>query len=319
MVYNDLRWSLSMFSYQTADTWRLEDMVAGRWSRCAWYQHVIDVFMEVCLKHCGHAALMTALIACSITSIPALAASFQCVALHYPPLIFRDGNGEPAGLAYDIVARAFHHAGHSMSIQFYPWSRAQVMARAGATDCILTIFRNPEREHFLDFSNESLLLQAIYLYARQGHQVRFDGDLAAISQFRIGTAHKVDYGPRFEHMRPSLVIDEASTIELNFKKLAVGRIDLVVSNADIAATTLRSPVLNGYADRIVRLAVPIDYVPTHIAFSKARNLEPLRDAIDAELRKMAVSGETQRLIESYRIDSINGPAPVLLPAASGRK
>lgn len=237
------------------------------------------------------------------------AATYKCVALHYPPLIHHDSQHQPAGAAYAIVQRAFQQLGHTLTVDIYPWNRAHAMIRAGEADCIFTIFRSAERESYLDFSNESLLFQPIYFYARRGRAIHFDGDLEAVKGLRIGTALGVNYGPKFEQMRPNLAIEAAATLELNFKKLSLGRIDLVVSNGYTALSTLDTPALRAEADKIDRLPVPIDHVPTHIAFAKARNLTALRDAVDAQLRKMAVSGETRQLMESYAIDKAAAPAP----------
>jgi polar amino acid transport system substrate-binding protein len=228
--------------------------------------------------------------------------AFTCVALDYPPLIYKTGNGQPAGLAFDIVTRALQQLGHTVNVEIYPWSRALAMVQSGEADCIFTIYRTPERERFLEFSNESLVSQPIYLYAHKGREIHFDGDFDPIKGFRIGTAYKINYGPKFEQARSSLNIDEAPTIEQNFKKLAMGRVDLVPSYAHAAAFTLSSPALQGYADKIVRLPMPVDSVPSHIAFSRLMNLTALRDGIDAELRKISASGEYRQLLDNYRLD-----------------
>jgi polar amino acid transport system substrate-binding protein len=244
-----------------------------------------------------------ALAAAVLASPCAHGAAFTCVSFDYPPLIYKGSDGQPAGLAFEIVSRAFRQLGHSLNVELYPWSRAQAMMQAGEADCIFTIYRTPERERFLDYGNESLVSQVIYFYARKGREIRFDGDFDPVKGFRIGTAYKVNYGPKFEQARSSLDIDEAPTIERNFKKLALGRIDLVPSYALTASFTLASSALQSYADKIVRLPIPVDSVPSYIAFSKLRNLTGLRDGIDAEFRKIAASGEYRQLLDNSRLVS----------------
>lgn len=266
------------------------------------------------MKHLKSIALAAAILAAPCV----LGATYTCVSFDYPPLIYRGSDGHPAGLALDIVTRAFRQAGHTINVELYPWSRAQAMMQAGEADCIFTIYRTAERERFLDYGNESLLSQPIYLYARRGREVRFDGNFEAIRGFRIGTAYKVNYGPKFEQARPNLDIDEAPTIEQNFKKLAMGRIDLVPSYASTASFTLASPALQHFADKIVRLPAPVESVASYIAFSKARDLSAVRDVIDAELKKMIASGEYRQLLENYRMERVPELAASLLPS-SGQK
>jgi polar amino acid transport system substrate-binding protein len=237
-----------------------------------------------------------------LSVIPAHADAFKCVALHYPPLVYLDEQGQPTGMAFQTIARAFQQLGHSVTADILPWARAQHVMRKGEADCILTIFRNAEREQFLDFSNEVLVFQPIHLYARHDRAIQFAGDLDALKDLRIGTALKVDYGPKFGQMRPHLRIVEAPTIELNFKQLAAKRIDLVISPAYMARNTLATAALHAEAQLIGRLPIPVDYVESHIAFAKARNLQALRDALDKQLRTMAASGETQQFIDQYRLD-----------------
>lgn len=246
--------------------------------------------------------LVLATLAGMLTSVSTHADTFKCVALHYPPLVYLDKQGQPTGMAYQIIERAFQRLGHSVTVDILPWARAQHMMRKGQADCILTIFRNAEREEFLDFSKEVLVFQPIHLYARHDRPIQFAGDLAALKDLLIGTALKVDYGSKFGEMRPHLQIVEAPTIELNFKQLAAKRIDLVISPTYMARDTLATEALRAEAQLITRLPIPVDYVESHVAFAKSRNLSPLRDAIDKQLRTMAASGDTQQFIDQYQLE-----------------
>lgn len=237
-----------------------------------------------------------------LASVSSHADAFKCVALHYPPLVYLDKHDQPTGMAYQIIERAFQQLGHSVTVDILPWARAQHMMRKGRADCIFTIFRNAEREEFLDFSKEVLVFQPIYLYARHDRPIQFAGDLDTLKDLVIGTALKVDYGPKFGEMRPHLRIVEAPTIELNFKQLAAKRIDLVISPAYMARDMLSTEALHAEAQLIIRLPIPVDYVESHIAFTKSRNLLLLRDAIDKQLRTMAASGDTQQFIDQYQLD-----------------
>lgn len=235
-------------------------------------------------------------------SLNAIAETYTCVSLDYPPLIQRGEYGHAEGLAVDIVTKAFAQLGHAVKVEIYPWARSLAMVRKGEADCIFTIYHSAEREKFLDFSNESIIPQIVYLYARKDSEAVFTGDLHALKDWRVGTAHKINYGPRFEEARAKLSIDEAPTIAQNFRKLVIGRVDLVPSNLHTASVALAAPELRSDAANIVRLPVPVESVASYVAFSKAKKLAALRNSFDVELRKLLASSEYRRLLEKYRIE-----------------
>ncbi len=241
------------------------------------------------------------LLALCASSLCAHGEQYACVSLEYPPLIHKLADGRTEGLAVDIIGAVFKQMGHSINVEIYPWSRSLASIQAGEKDCIFTIYRSPEREQFLDFSNESIVPQIVYFYAKKGSSVSFNGDLEALGGLRIGTAYKVNYGPKFEEMRSRLNIDEAPTIEQNFKKLAIGRVDLIPSNLYTATSTMQRPGVKELADSIVKLPVPIENVPSYIGFSKLKKLAALRNNFDIEFRKFVASGEYKRLLDKYKL------------------
>lgn len=237
-------------------------------------------------------------------SLPVGAATLHCVSFEYPPLIHQTADRPPEGLAVDVVSAVLAQMGHTMQLDLYPWARSLALAYQGQVDCIFTLYRSPERERYLDYSQEPVATQVIYLYARKDLTVGFDGNLASLANLRVGTAHKVNYGPKFEEVRSRLTIDDAPTIEQNFLKLALGRVDVAPSNDHTASFTLELPALQQYAGRIVRLPVPVETVASYIAFPKKRGLAELRDRFDQQLRQFIGSAEYRRLLEKY---SLNDP------------
>jgi len=224
--------------------------------------------------------------------------TYTCVSFEYPPLIHQAAGTRPEGLAVEIVDHVFRQIGENMRVKIFPWARALAMMKQGEADCIFTLYHAPERDVFLDYSNEPVIPQLVYLYTRAGNDIAFDGDIASLQGFRFGTAYKINYGPKFEQLRDRLHIDEAPTIEQNFMKLGLGRVDVVPSNV----YTLALPSMQGYADHIVRLPTLVESVMSYIAFPKTRNLCALRDRFDAEMRKFAQSPAYRQLLDRYNIE-----------------
>lgn len=245
--------------------------------------------------------LFPALLTLATASSSAVADSYRCVSLAYPPLIQQDGGGPAHGLAVDVVRAVFARLGHDLTVEVMPWARSLTMVRLGQRDCVFTIFRTPEREQFLDFSNESIIPQLIYFYARKDAGLAFNGDLSALAGRRVGTVMKVNYGERFDAARERFTVQEVATLEQNFRKLVLGRVDLVPSNVYTATYTLANMHDPAVDTEVVRLPIPLENVASHIAFAKNRQLTALRDQFDRELKAYVASGAYRHLLDQYRI------------------
>lgn len=249
-----------------------------------------------------------ALSALCLLPLQARSETYTCVTHPYPPLVIPHGAQSP-GLAVEVVEKVFRQMGHSLRTEILPPARAYATMKAGQADCIFILFAAGEQEDFLDFATNSIAPQVFYFYARKNAIANFNGDLASVRAFRIGTARKIDYGPRFESARSSLMIDEAPTIEQSLLKLAAGRVDLVPGNADTMASILSSPALRKHAEGIVILPTPIESAPTYIAFSKSPRLAKLREEFDVVLKTFVASHEYSLLLERYGMN--RAPQPVV--------
>lgn len=232
------------------------------------------------------------------------ATQYTCVSFEYPPLVHRESDGNASGAAIEIVNAVFRSMGDSIKLELYPWGRALSLIENGDRDCIFTLYRSAERENYIDYSNEVLVKQIVYFYTRKNKDIVFDGNLATLSKARIGTAARVNYGPKFEGMRDKLHIDEAPTITLNFMKLVMERVDLVPSNEGTANATMANPELSRYADMLVRLPVPVEIVPSFIGFAKLKKLAGLRDRYDDAFHKFASSPEYRAILSKYHLQDL---------------
>ncbi len=257
---------------------------------------------------------------CALLSLPPLASAetYSCIAYPYPPLVQAD-SPPLRGLVVEVVEKVFLQMGHVLKVEMLPPGRAASTMKAGEADCIFTVRSDEEHEKSLDFARQSIVPQVFYFFARRDAIATFNGDLASVRDFRIGTAHDFYYGPRFESIRSSLAIDEAPTMEQSLKKLAAGRVDLVPGNADTVASLLASPALRKYATRIVMLPTPIESAPTYIAFSKSRNLAKLRDEFDVVLKTFLASHEYNLLLAKYGMIRLPQPALIANEASECRR
>lgn len=216
------------------------------------------------------------------------AQEFYFVTLEYPPLEYKDKTGSAKGVAVEIVTRIMSELGHTVSIEVLPWERALMMVKYGRADAIFTIFKSSERELFLDYSEEILIPQMVALYALKDSPINFDGTFENLKQFKIGVVSTISYGRKFDRSRSVLKVERTSALEQNFRKLMLGRIDLVISNVYSAEIVINNLNL---ADKVKRLYPSVESVPSYIAFSKVKKLGSLREAFDLKLFELKKNGK----------------------------
>ena len=225
--------------------------------------------------------------------------TYAFVTLDYPPLEYAGDDGKAQGIAVEIATRIMNKLGQTLDIKVNPWARSLEMVKSGEADAIFTVFKNPERETFLDFSRNVLIPQIVYLYARKGAPIAFDGNLEKLKNETIGVVSTISYGQKFDQLKPQLKTERVETLEQNFKKLQLGRIDLVISNVYTAEATLFKMNLQ---NEFIRLSPAVEDVPSYIGFSKKRELTALRDLFDQELLSMKARGEFDEVLKKYNIN-----------------
>lgn len=234
-----------------------------------------------------------------IMPLYALADKFTFVSFEFPPLEYSSENEAPKGCAVNIVKKIMTELGHSVNIQIYPWTRSLNMVKKGTADAIFTIYKNPEREKYLDYSSQILMPQIVYFYAKKESNIIFNGDLESIKDKTIGVMSTISYGQKLDNARKKLKTLRSNTLESNFNILLMDRVELVPSNVYVAEYTLD---LLKMTDKIKRLPQEVERVPSYIAFSKKRNLTDLRDTFDKSLIKMKSSGEYLKILKKYDIN-----------------
>jgi len=223
---------------------------------------------------------------------------FKFATFEFPPLEYSENNKEQKGIAVEIVRLVMKNLGHTVTIDIYPWERSIRMAKEGHTDALFTAYRTPEREVFLDYSNEVLVPQIVALYIKKGDSFTYNGNIHALSGKKIGTMSTISYGTLLDRERKNLQTITSYTLESNFRMLERGNLDIVISNIYTGDYTL---VKSGQSDKIIRVTPEIERIASYIAFSKKKNRKDLRDQFDKELKRIKATGEYDVIFRKYGI------------------
>jgi len=208
-------------------------------------------------------------------------------------------DGKPTGILVDLVTEAYRRAGHSVEIRLMPWTRCIQEAKIGKVDGIFSSFKFQEREGFLNFSKEVLIVQVISLFVRSDSPLHFDGNLATFRQVSIGTVNGTSYGEAFDEAVKNGTLKNVvytNSIESNLKMLVLGRVDLIPSYRYVVLDSARRMKL---LVKIRELSPPLQSVPSYLAFTKVRDLTKLSDDFDIALAAMKQDGTYDRIVERY--------------------
>lgn len=235
----------------------------------------------------------------------------QILAQAFPPLQYESSDGQGAGFAHDYVLEALRETGGKMAVstspvQFMPLKRALSEAVREPNTLVLSVARTPERENQFIWIEE-VAPYNIWVYKRKEQKLP---GLAADSLIGRGLRIGVQDGSNFhEWLKQRGVgssgdnntLDLVAQNDLNFRKLQLGRIDLLaqpsisyrlrMKEQDIPLAAFEP------AFRIAELSQPLWLVASKN--SDPRFIEQLRRCLD----KLKANGRWQALQQTYQLDA----------------
>lgn len=219
---------------------------------------------------------------------------------NWPPFTPAKDGAVTEGLSYAMLSEIARRAGFTATLELYPQKRMEQMVRAGERDGITVISRNADRESFLVFS-EPLFAKQAYFYHRKNF--KFDwSSYADLKGLRIGVVRGHNLGDDFAAaaVKHGLVLDEASSVEANFRKLMAGRIDVLMANHWSAVSLLAQKEFRG---EIVAADKPYFNKSYHLALSQKSDLALSKlPKINEAIRGMKTDGTLDGLIQKYLYD-----------------
>ena len=217
--------------------------------------------------------------------------------MEYPPQSYTE-NSEVKGIAVEIVQEAFHRMQQPIDVRIVPWKRGLESVKAGNVDGLFTVYKTPEREEFLNYSEE-LIQEAVSLFVLHDSQITFDGDLKKLSHYRFGVVRGFSYGEEFDSARKNNIIsslDIVASAELNMEKLLGQRFDIMVSDRFTALQILNKL---GAQTAVKEIPPPIEVIPAYLTFSKKRELNSVKEHFNATLVEMKEDGTYDKIIKRF--------------------
>ncbi|QNM98546.1 substrate-binding periplasmic protein [Chitinimonas koreensis] len=234
--------------------------------------------------------LFLSLLLCCLAAPAAAAERVTLVSTDYPPY-FSPNLAEDGSVAA-IARAAFRAAGYEVELVFRPWARLMAEVESGQYDGVVAVWYKAERERFLAYS-DPLVKTEIGFYGRRDMPIEVQ-NLGALTAYRVGTVRGYANPPVFD--AAGLQVEDAVDDLTNLRKLAAGRLDLVLIDKALAAHLLRSE-LPAAAEKVAWRDPPIETMPLYLGIAKRKPDYPRKLAdFNRGLAEIRRNGEFARIL-----------------------
>ncbi|MFJ2984526.1 MULTISPECIES: substrate-binding periplasmic protein [unclassified Pseudomonas] len=222
----------------------------------------------------------------------------------WAPYVFRDG-GQTKGIDYEVTTEVFKRLGVEVEWQFLPWKRCLAMIEQGHADGVIDIFKVESRKAYLVYPLEPMSDVEFVLYqsSRRRHAINQLSDLANLT---VGTSPGYAYGSEFNEAS-GFRRESAPSHEANFGKLALGRIDVLVTDRRVGRYLRRQL---GLDQQVEELPLVISRQAQYLGLARKPGREALAQAFTQELRRFKQEPAFLAIIERYIGDTEHLPDAV---------
>jgi polar amino acid transport system substrate-binding protein len=178
--------------------------------------------------------------------------------------------------------------------RYLPWERGKTQAARGNIDGTFLYSKTDERAKSFVYSDPVIALQNVIFHHKDNP---FDwSEPADLAGLTFGGVIGYDYDILRENPDVDVEVDRIGKPELNFKKLAKGRVDAVISNERVGRQLAARA---GVADEIAVHPKPTKSEHYYLMISKAvPNHREIIDVFNAGLKALAENGRRDELLAS---------------------
>jgi len=246
------------------------------------------------------------------------AEKFTVVGEEFAPFEFKQG-GKVVGIDVDIARHIFTKLGIDAEFKILPWKRAWTQVEDGEVEAVFTTSRKSKREPFVAYPKEDMWVSDfVFFVHKDKKQSDFKGFESAVAgNLKVGiipgNSYKKVFWEAFPYANGStefqgdLVasaslnkqLQPAKDLSTNLKKLARGRVDLVIADKTVGQYTAK---LNGFSDQISYYEAPLygkGYPMPFVKNSMYPGLMGIAAKYEAALKEMKANGEYQKIMDKW--------------------
>ncbi len=238
-------------------------------------------------------------LACALALTSALQVHAECTRLvlsadpAYPPMHWYDGEALQ-GASIDIATRVLDDLNIPYEVRYMgPFPRVMAAAERGDIDMVATLKKTPEREEFLLYPRTPALSNPVAVFTARAHPIKF-----ATRNDLVGKKGGITRGNLFgsdldDYIKQKLTVEDASSPEHNFNKLAVGRIDYFVTGYYTGMAIL---LKRGDEERFIPNTPFLVDTPNYVVLTKKGRCADQLERVETQLAAMKKSGALDELI-----------------------
>ncbi|MHB8764993.1 MAG: substrate-binding periplasmic protein [Deferrisomatales bacterium] len=249
-------------------------------------------------------ALIALLAALSWSTLAPRAAGADVVSLvadEWCPINCEPGAAKP-GYAVEVARLVFEKAGHTLEYKTMNWARSLEEARRGKFSGVIGAI--PADAPDFVYPAESVGTFANAFFVRAGSPWRYQG-IPSLAGVALGVIRDYAYGDELDayverHRSDPKRVQVASgddALDINLKKLAAGRLDVVVESAAVGRYAVHTL---GLTDRVVFCCDDGEALPSYIAFSPANpRAKEYAELLSKGLVELRASGKLKEILAAY--------------------
>jgi polar amino acid transport system substrate-binding protein len=230
-------------------------------------------------------------------SVQASADTVKLCFNNYPPYVMGDESAAsaPKGIKVDIATEVFKQLGVPVTIVTLPFKRCLALVESGAFDGTLPLYKNDEREKYMEFSHPANSQTVVFVYkkSRFPNGLTWDSydDIKTLSlTINLGSIVDAKMESAFTSIKP---IYRSTNIETMIRLLDGGYFDLGATDATVARYVISKLGLN---DKLALTEKAIHNNPVYFGISKKSHALKLLPRINMVLDRMNKDGTMSKII-----------------------
>ncbi len=212
----------------------------------------------------------------------------------YPPYYCEELENQ--GCITEIIREVFKRVGYDLKVKFYPWKRAEMMAKKGFSDGMFPPWHTKEREKWFFFSNPIPPPNIMGFYKRKDKIITFK-TYQDLQPYRIGSVLGYAYPTDFLEIKLRNI--KSYTDEMLINNLVTGRIDLAVIDKMQAKYLLitKYPKQSGNFEF---MEPPLAIIQQHLVISKkTKNAQTKINDFNRGLKMIKDDGTFEEILKKH--------------------
>lgn len=220
----------------------------------------------------------------------------------FPPYYYEE-DGTPKGIQFELAKTVFDKMDTEIKIKFMPWKRAMLIAEADKVDGLFGVVKTKERQKWLIYPEEPLMLVTATIFKRVDDPFVYKG-VSSLKDKTVGVIKGYSYGEAFDNSK-LFKKEEVKSIGQNFRKLLAGRVDLVAGYSVVGKHILKSMDLE---DKIVSSQQAIHVTPIYVSFTRKPEHQKISEEYSRILKEYKKTEECRELMRRIGLpDNVNSP------------